>query len=432
VFRRRTLMGRLVERRSRTRREVLLTGLNFAPEQTGIAPYTTALARHLASSGMGVTVVTGHPHYPEWRLHPGFEAPRPVEDVDGIELVRVSHPVPSNPTGLSRVVMEAVFALRSGRELWRRRSDVALVVSPALLSALPAVLLKKVRRHAVGIVVQDLYGAAVAEAGIGGSLLTRSTAWLERQVMLRADGIAVIHPIFRDRLIAEGIPADRIRVIPNWSHVTVPDINRDEVRRQLGWLPDESIAVHAGNMGLKQGLDTLVEVARRAGETDSDVRVVLLGDGSQRASLRARGEGLTRLTFLDPLPAGEFESALAAADCLLLNEKPGVLEMSVPSKLTTYFSAGKPVVAATHADSGAAQLVRDSGAGVIVDSGDADSILAAVVDVTRDAARGEDMARNGRRYAAAHLSGDASLSLYDAWLADLLRHARSRRRRDDD
>jgi colanic acid biosynthesis glycosyl transferase WcaI len=421
-----------VEQRRRTRREVLLTGLNFAPEQTGIAPYTTGLARHLNDSGLAVTVVTGHPHYPEWRLHPGYETPRPTERVDGVEVIRVRHPVPGDPTGPARILMEAVFALRSGRELWRRRSDVALVVSPALLSALPAIAMKKVRRHAVGIVVQDLYGAAVTEAGLGGSLLARATAWLERQVMQRADGIAVIHPLFRDRLVTMGIPADRIRVIPNWSHVTIPDINREEVRRELGWAADEVIALHAGNMGVKQGLDTLVETARRAAETGSDVRIVLLGDGSQKRHLQEQAQGLPSLDFLAPLPEGQFERAIAAADCLLLNEKEGVLEMSVPSKLTTYFKAGRPVVAATHPSSGAAQLVRDSGAGVLVDSGDADQILAAVVDLSRDPSRGEDMARNGRRYADEHLAGQTSLSLYDAWLTDLLRHARPRRRRDDD
>ena len=432
MFRRRVSAGVPVERRRRTRREVLVTGLNFAPEQTGIAPYTTALARHLAASGTSVTMVTGHPHYPEWRLHPGYETPRPIEDEDGVEVVRVKHPVPRNPTGASRIVMEAVFALRSGRELLRRRSDVALVVSPALLSALPAIALKKVRRHAVGVIVQDLYGAAISEAGLGGSLMARATSWLESKVMRSADGVAVIHPVFRDRLIAMGVPEERIRVIPNWSHVSIPDINREEVRRQMGWEPGEVIALHAGNMGVKQGLGTLVDVARRAVEACPDVRVVLMGDGSQRESLREAGKGLTRLEFVDPMPAGDFERALAAADCLLLNEKDGVVEMSVPSKLTTYFSAGKPVVAATHASSGAAQLIRDSGAGVVVRSGDAEAILEAVVDVVRDRERRDGMAHNGRRFAAEHLAAGTSLSLYEAWLADLLRHARPRRRSGDD
>ena len=66
--------------------------------------------------------------------------------------------------------------------------------------------------------------------------------------------------------------------------------------------------------------------------------------GSQREQLAARGAGVERLTFAAPLPDGEFEAALAAADVLLLHEKPGVVEMSVPSKLTSYFTAGRPVV----------------------------------------------------------------------------------------
>src|SRR4051812_3407180 len=92
---------------------VLVLGLNYAPETTGIAPYTTGLARHLAAGNHDVTVVTGHPHYPEWELHPGYEEARPPEQDRDVRLLRVPHPVPANPHGLSRVWMEAVFAFRA-------------------------------------------------------------------------------------------------------------------------------------------------------------------------------------------------------------------------------------------------------------------------------------------------------------------------------
>src|SRR5687768_16529846 len=92
--------------------QVMVLGLNYAPETTGIAPYTTAFARHLVEEEHDVTVVAGHPHYPEWELHAGYESPRPPEDDRGVNLVRVPHPVPGNPTGLSRAWMEFVFAHR--------------------------------------------------------------------------------------------------------------------------------------------------------------------------------------------------------------------------------------------------------------------------------------------------------------------------------
>ncbi|MGY1716386.1 glycosyltransferase family 4 protein [Geodermatophilus sp. SYSU D01106] len=398
-----------------------VVGLNYAPETTGIAPYTTGLARHLAQEGHEVTVLTGHPHYPEWRLHPGYETPRASSTDHGVRLVRVRHPVPGNPGGASRVLMELVFALRAGARLLRERPDVVLVVSPALLSIAPALLLRSVRHFRVGVVVQDLYGAALSETGLGGGLVARVTARLERLLLRRADGVAVIHDVFRQRLLADGVVDARVVVIPNWSHVTMPGAqDRVERRRQLGWEPDDFIALHSGNMGAKQGLEGLVEVGRLAGERGSAVRVVLMGNGSRRDHLARQAEGLAQVTLLDSLPEGEFESTLSAADCLLLHEKPGVVEMSVPSKLTTYFTAGRPVVAATDERSGAAALVAASEAGIRVPAGDAATILDAIEEVAADPAAAEEMSANGQAYAAEHLTGAASLAGYGAWVRRLV------------
>jgi glycosyltransferase involved in cell wall biosynthesis len=399
---------------------VVVVGLNYAPETTGIAPYTTGLARHLAHEGHEVTAITGHPHYPQWELHPGYEDPRPPEVDHGVRLVRVAHPVPGNPSGVSRGWMELVFALRAGSQLARLRPDVVLAVSPALLSLVPAFLLRPVRRYRLGVVVQDLYGAALAETGLGGGFVARLTGALERWLLRRADGVTVIHEVFQKRLLAEGVPADRIRVIPNWAHVSVDAAaDREALRCRMGWGVDDFVALHAGNMGAKQGLEGLVDVGRLAQERRSPVRVVLMGNGVQRDHLAEQADGLQKVDIVESLPEGEFEAALLAADCLLLHEKPGVVEMSVPSKLTTYFTAGRPVVAATDERSGAASLVDASEAGVRVPAGDPATILQAIEQVAKDPAAAEEMAANGQAYAAEHLTGGASLGRYDVWVQGL-------------
>jgi colanic acid biosynthesis glycosyl transferase WcaI len=399
-----------------------MVGLNYAPEHTGIAPYTTGLARHLAAAGMEVAAVTGRPHYPEWRIHPGYEGRlRPAVE-DGVTIRRLRHPVPARATGPMRITLEAVFAAGVAGQLLRRRPDVVIAVSPALLSLVPSVLFRQLRRYRLGVVVQDLYGAALAETHLGGSRLSQAAARLEVALLRRADSVVVIHEVFRNRLVAAGVPPDRIEVIPNWSHVTVPhSLDVPAVRAELDWREDEVIALHAGNMGLKQGLEGLVDTARLAGERSSRVRVVLLGDGSCRATVAEYGAGQSRLTILDPLPAGRFEAALAAADVLLLHERPGVVEMSVPSKLTSYFSAGRPVVAATDPRSGAAALMTASGAGATVRAGDAEAILAAIEEVSRDPATADAMGASGRAYAATHLTGAGSLGRYETWVRGLLR-----------
>ncbi|MFC7574211.1 glycosyltransferase family 4 protein [Klenkia terrae] len=256
--------------------------------------------------------------------------------------------------------------------------------------------------------------------GTGRGLLTRATAWLEIALLKRADSISVIHEVFRRRLVEAGIAPNRIEVIPNWSHVYVPeDVDVPAVRARLGWGPDEVIALHAGNIGVKQGLDGLVDVARLADQRGSRVRVVVMGDGSQRAHVMALGADVDRLTFLAPLPDGEFETALAAADVLVLHEKPGLVEMSVPSKLTSYFTAGRPVVAATDPRSGASSLMAAAGAGRSTSAGDAAAILDSIEQVAADPAASTAMGARGRVYAAEHLTSAASLRRYTCWVHQL-------------
>jgi len=172
-------------------------------------------------------------------------------------------------------------------------------------------------------------------------------------------------------------------------------------------------------MGAKQGLEGLLDVARLADARGSNVRVVLLGAGSRQRALKKYAEGISRVTLLDPLPAGRFEAVLGAADCLLLHEKPGVVEMSVPSKLTTYFASGRPVVAATDPRSGAAALMVKSRAGLTVRAGDPAAILTAIEQLAGDPGSAEGYGQNGRRYAAEHLTARASLTHHEAWVRTL-------------
>ncbi|XGU20959.1 glycosyltransferase [Rhodococcus sp. 3Y1] len=136
-------------------------------------------------------------------------------------------------------------------------------------------------------------------------------------------------------------------------------------RTKFGWSPDETIVLHTGNMGVKQGLENVVEAARLADEQSLPIRSVLVGDGNQRPNLEAAAVGVDRIDFVRPLDDQDFRTAMAAADVLLVNEAPGIVGMAVPSKLTSYFSSGTPIVAATDVASTTADEIRASGAGVV-------------------------------------------------------------------
>ena len=149
----------------------------------------------------------------------------------------------------------------------------------------------------------------------------------------------MIHAGFMTDLVEHlGVDRRRIREIRNWTHVDPPDPSASAAFRNAhGWGADEVVVLHAGNMGYKQGLENVIAAAELAARSGSRTRFVLLGDGNQRVSLEAAGAGVRTLEFLPPVSEEEFPAALGAADVLLVNERPGVAQMAVPSKLTSYF-----------------------------------------------------------------------------------------------
>ncbi len=403
-----------MERRLR----ILILGLNYAPEPTGIAPYTTGMARFLSEAGHDVHVITGLPHYPEWRVADGYRG-RHTEERDGdIRVTRVWHPVPRQPTGKSRITLEAVFALQAAA-VAGPRPDVVLAVSPALLTIASTLRWRSPGRTAVGVVVQDLYSRAIAETGALGGRGARAAERLERGLLRRADGVVAIHESFRRSLVGLGVDGRRVTTIRNWTHISdaVGDITA--LRTRLGWCPEETVALHAGNMGAKQGLENVLGAAELAERRGLPVRFVLLGTGNQRRRLEAEARGVDRVQFVDPLPDGDFETAMAAANVLLLNERPEVAEMCVPSKLTSYFAAGRPVVAATSPRSAATSEVQDSGAGLCVTPGDPHALLDAVLTLSADEPECLVMGARGRMYVKDHLTGESARDAYLRWVDDL-------------
>lgn len=400
------------------RLRVLVLGLNYAPETTGIAPYTTGMAGFLAAAGHEVHAVTGLPHYPQWTLAEHYDRRRYRSVDDGVRHVRVPHPVPARPSGRSRVLMEAAFAARAATTRVPR-PDVVLAVSPALLTVAAALRWRASGRTAVGVVVQDLYSRAAVEAGVLTGREAVATAALERRLLRAADGVVAIHDRFRDSLVRLGVDADRIATIRNWTHVRPATGDPAALRRSLGWRDDEVIALHAGNLGAKQGLENVVAAARGAHDRGLPVRFVLLGDGHQRRQLQELGRDLPTLQFVDPLPDGAFETALQAADVLVLNERPEIAEMCVPSKLTSYFAAGKPVVAATSTASASAAEVAASGGGVRVAPRDPAALLDAVVRIAEDDVLSARLGACGRAFAAEVLREDAAREAYVDWVQRL-------------
>lgn len=372
--------------------------------------------------GHSVRVITGYPHYPEWERRAGYTGWIRDDVIGGVDVKRVRHYIPRAPKALRRLHMELSFGVRLIFSHWGR-PDVVLLVSPALFSSGLAILRAKLtpNRPALAIWVQDFYSLGVTETGTGGTGLGRIMTKIESWILRCSDGVIAIHERFQDYMVTSlGVASTNTRVIRNWTHLPpAPTAGHQEMRQVLGWADDDIVVLHAGNMGQKQGLDNVVEAARLATARGSRVRFVLMGDGNQRKRLEASADDVTRLDFVDPLPGNQFQSALAAARILLVNELPGIKEMAVPSKLTSYFSAGVPVVAATDEGSVTASEIDSSGGGIRVDAGAPEKLLEAIESLTADTEKCERLAGSGLHFKQVTLSKDVAISRYAEFLTSL-------------
>lgn len=424
-------------------KRVLVVGLNYAPEHAGVAPYTAGMARGLAQAGHRVEVVTGYPYYPQWQAAEGYRGIRAglsrqetdavtagrhrADESAEVSVLRLRHYVPATSTGVGRIVHEASFAAHAALRCLGRRSreaDVVIAVSPSLLSAATARLVARRAGAAFGVVVQDIYASTAAEVGALGGRAGGAVLRLESALLRGADGVVAVHDHFGRSLIgAHGVEPDRVTVIRNWTHIRPPTANRGEVRARLRWPDDRTVVLHAGNMGAKQDLTSVVLAARLAEQRGAPVHFVLLGDGARRAEVTAAADGVGTVSVLPPVTEAEFPDVLTAADVLLVNERPGLHTMSVPSKLTSYFAAGRPVVAASEAGSPASEEIAASGAGVLVPPGAPDALLGAVTSLGADAERSARLGANGRRYVDAVLGAGVAADGYARWVDELVKRA---------
>ena len=405
------------------RLRIVIVGINYAPEQTGIAPYTTQAAEHFAAQGHSVKVVTGIEHYPSWTVPTGARLRRREINLNNaVEVTRLRHYVPRKQSASRRAAYELTFGLHASRAL-RGPADVVIAVVPSLLSALAAQRYAERAGAKFGVWVQDLMGQAAAQSGIaGGESIARATRAIERRVLGNADAVAIVSEGFRAHVERASVSNDRIMYLPNWSHVAPPKAKRDAMRAFLGWPEDTIIALHSGNMGLKQGLENVVEAARIADQDMPGARpvhFVLMGDGNQRERLQELAANVRSISIKPPADADTYVDVLAAADVLLINEREGVKDMSLPSKLTSYFAAGRPVIAATEPTSTTAEEIRRAGAGWVIPPENPTALITAVRQATSDRDRARAAGLRGQAYASAFLSRSGGVRNCLTFLAGL-------------
>jgi len=326
--------------------KICIIAVNYFPEVTGCGPYTTDLAEKLVQAGNEVTVVTALPHYPQWSVPPEYKGKEHrTETLNGVQVLRARLFVPAKMSALARIAYEATFLVSAWLRSRRLKPDLVLAVSPALGDVVVASSLARRRKVPFGVLVQDLMTAATTQSNIsGGDKVAGLASAIESKYLARADSVAAITESFSNSILKLGVDSGRVVVSPNYSVKNIEQIPRSKAREMMGWDERDFILTHTGNMGLKQDLGNLIEAIKLV--NSEKVKLLLVGDGSQRSELEVQAGSHAKIEFMGLVEEKDYSALLSASDVLLLNEAPTITDMSLPSKLTSYEASGKRILGA--------------------------------------------------------------------------------------
>ena len=357
---------------------------------TGIGKYSGEMAAWLAAQGHEVRVITAPPYYPDWKVWQGFSTWRFIKRQEaGVTVIRCPLYVPAQPTAIKRLLHLASFSMSSTFAVFAQlywKPKLVILVVPTLFCAPQALALAKLNGATSVIHVQDyevdaLFGLSMAK----GERLKRWAFAIERTVLRSFDRVSTISSGMLQRATQKGVAKEQLRFFPNWSETArFQNVRRNtELLHRLGVDPHKRVMLYSGNIGEKQGLESVIEAAARLADR-SDMVFLVVGEGAGKARLleMCQQRKLRNVVFAPLQPYEDLPELLASADCHLVIQKRGAADAVLPSKLTNILAVGGNALITADPSSSLGLLCSEyPGIATLVEPESVDALIAGIEDV---------------------------------------------------
>ena len=403
---------------------ILMLTLVYGPDTVSTANMMTDIANGLSDNGHSVTVLTSVPHYNPAKevlddpvMRSNWRKPFTESMENGVRVLRVFMP-PKRHKIWARAFDYIIFqALTTMLGIFSVvRPDVVFVTSPPITLGLSGILISWIKGGRFVYDVRELWPDVPVRMGLfRNHLLIKFVYWLEDFVYKKTVAISTIARSFQNTLVDRGVPRKKLYFTPNFVDVDFirPSDSKNEFSYANG-LDGMFVVLYAGNVGLTQGLEILLEVANEFTVNDI-VQFVVVGDGAARSSLETAltKSNLKNLRMLPFQPVRLVNSMYAAADVCIVPLRRGFSYDTVPSKIYTAMAAGRPVLASAETDSETALLLNESSAGVCVEPESAEALSEAIASLYENPAYVSDMGDNGRKWIENYYSRSVVIDAYD-------------------
>ncbi len=386
---------------------ILIYGINFSPELTGIGKYTGEMAEWLSSKGNDVCVITAPPYYPEWEIKKGYSSLRyRFEKINGMQVWRCPLWIPTKKNGPNRILHLLSFAISSFFILFKFISwkpEVIITVEPSFFCTPATLLFAKFAGAKTWLHIQDFeIDAALGMGFLSSGKIFSLVKAIEGKILRQFDRVSTISGKMMEKL-QKRVCTEKSVLFPNWvdTNKIYPLYECDFFRKKWHIDKNTTVVLYSGNMGKKQGLDTIIEVASRM-KDKVNIQFVLCGEGVYKDKLEALAKGLNNIRFLQLQPVERFNQLLNTADIHLLPQSADAEDLVMPSKLTGILSCGGIVIATTKKNTELADTVLKAG-GFISPPGDYKKIITIINTLSENSETQTKLRSQAREYTNKHL-----------------------------
>lgn len=404
--------------------KILIVSQYFWPESFRINDF----AVNLKERGHEVTVLTGMPCYPDRANFSDYSFFSPkTEFYHGIEVLRV--PLLSRGKGksLGLILNYLSFVFFAGLfapfRCWKRKFDVIFVFQTSpITSALPAILLKKLKRIPLVLWVQDLWPETLRATGVIQSpKLLKWVGYLVKFIYKHCDSILLTTKGAQTSVLQMGVTEKKLNYFPNWAEDLYQPKVIDEAFKQSMKVPLGFRVMFAGNLGVSQSLETILQAAKQL-ESYPDIHFVIVGEGRQRSWLQQKimDMQLTNVHLLGQQPVEQMPDFFASADALLVTlRKDPVFSLTIPSKIQSYLACGRPIVGAI--DGEGAAVIHESGAGFVAPAQDAVGLANQVLVLYHmSVEQRNNLGLKAYQYYKNHFSRNELINNFENWMKNLI------------
>lgn len=368
----------------------------------------------LKSRGHNVEVLTGFPNYPDGKIYENYKlSPFRRELMEGVYVNRCWLYPSHDRSAIRRAANYISFAVSTTiASFFLKKPDVVYIYTPPMTATLAALAINFFRGVPYVVDIQDLWPDTLAATGMVRSKgLLSLVGWFSKLVFKRASRIIVLSDGFRNQLGQRGIDTP-VAVIRNWSPPEIVENCRaPALPERLDIALQPFNVLFAGNIGVAQGLDVVIDAAHLMQAQGISVIFNIVGGGVDLERLKGRTEHEASeiVHFHDNRHPTEMAEFFSKADALLVHlRRDRLFEITIPSKTQAYLAVGKPILMGVRGD--ATNLVEEAGAGIAFEPESPESLAAAIGELISLSARERaKMGQAGAKYYDNYLSFDVGI-----------------------